>query len=484
MKAAYILRYVGMVLLLNAAFMLLAAGIAYFNGVDTGLAPLLLSFIITAVIGSFPLIFVPKDRHISSRDGYIIVIASWIASCLVGMLPYLIWGGEFSLINAWWESTSGFTTTGSTILNDVEALPRSLLFWRSSTHWIGGVGVVLFALVILPAIGRQKMTLSSVEISSLAKDNFRYNTKKILKIILYVYVGLTAAETVLLNVVGMDWFDAVNYSFSTMATGGFSTKNLSVMAYNNLGIEVVIMIFMFLAGIHLGLIYSSLRGGGRIHSTIWHNEVARYYLLSVLICGAIVSLYLFMDGIYPTFGQAVRYGLFQVVSYNSTTGFASADSAFWPPLTMLILIVLSIQCAMAGSTTGGVKADRVLLLIKAIKARVLKIQHPSAVMRIRLGGRTMDEQVVATAILMISFYILALVASTVVLTAFDFDLLTSFSASVASLGNVGPGFGQASNLANMDFLPVTCKLWLSGMMLFGRLELFGLIHLFMMRSWK
>ncbi|MEG0725897.1 MAG: potassium transporter TrkG, partial [Mucinivorans sp.] len=141
MKAAYILRYVGMVLLLNAAFMLLAAGIAYFNGVDTGLAPLLLSFIITAVIGSFPLIFVPKDRHISSRDGYIIVIASWIASCLVGMLPYLIWGGEFSLINAWWESTSGFTTTGSTILNDVEALPRSLLFWRSSTHWIGGVGV-------------------------------------------------------------------------------------------------------------------------------------------------------------------------------------------------------------------------------------------------------------------------------------------------------------------------------------------------------
>ncbi|MEG0601745.1 MAG: TrkH family potassium uptake protein [Mucinivorans sp.] len=484
MKAIYILRYVGMVLLLNAAFMLLAAVVAYFNGVDTGLAPLLLSFIITGVVGTFPLIFVPADQHISSRDGYIIVIASWIASCVVGMLPYLIWGGEFSLINAWWESTSGFTTTGSTILNDVEALPRSLLFWRSSTHWIGGVGVVLFALVVLPAIGRQKMTLSSVEISSLAKDNFRYNTKKILKIILYVYVGLTAAETVLLNVVGMDWFDAVNYSFSTMATGGFATRNLSVMAYNNLGVEVVIMIFMFLAGIHLGIIYSSLRGVSKIHSTIWHNQVARYYLMTILVSGAIVSLYLFFEGFYPTLGKAIRYGLFQVISYNTTTGFASANNAFWPPLTMLILMVLSVQCAMAGSTTGGIKADRVLILIKAIKARVLKIQHPSAVMRVKLNGRTMDDQMVSGAILLIAFYVLSLVVSTLVLSAFDIDLLTSFSASVASLGNVGPGFGQASNLANMNFLPVPCKLWLSVMMIFGRLELFGLIHLFMMRSWK
>lgn len=483
MKAAYIIRYVGIVLLLNAAFMFVSAIVALVNGFDTGFFPLLLSFLITAIVGSFPLIFVPKDKHISSKESYIIVIASWIASCLVGMLPYLIWGGEFSLINAWWESTSGFTTTGSTILNDVEALPHSLLFWRSSTHWIGGVGVVLFALVILPSIGRSKMTLSSVEISSLAKDNFRYNTKKILNIILFVYIGLTAAETLMLKLVGMNWFDAVNHAFSTMATGGFSTKNLSIMAFDSLSIEVVIMIFMFVAGIHLGLIYSSFKMG-KLNSNIWRNEVSRYYLISIIVCSIVVAVNLLVNSAYPDFATALRYSSFQVLSYNTATGFASTDAAFWPPFSMLLLMVLSIQCAMAGSTTGGIKADRALLMIKAIKLRVLKIQHPSAVMRIKLAGRTQDEQTVSAAILMIAFYLLALMVSTMVLTSYNLDLLTSFSASVASLGNVGPGFGQASNLACMDFLPVGCKVWLSIMMIFGRLELFGLIHLFMIRSWK
>lgn len=483
MKAAYIIRYVGMVLLLNAAFMFVSALIALFNGFDTGFFPLTLSLLITSIVGSFPLIFVPKDKHISSKEGYIIVIASWIASCFVGMLPYLIWGGEFSLINAWWESTSGFTTTGSTILNDVEALPRSLLFWRSSTHWIGGVGVVLFALVVLPSIGRQKMTLSSVELSSIAKDNFRFNTKKILKIILFVYVGLTAAETALLNIVGMDWFDAVNHAFSTMATGGFSTKNLSVMAFDSLAIEVVIMIFMALAGAHLGLIYSTFRGG-KLNSNIWRNDVSRYYFITLAVCSVIVALNLFWTHTYSEFGSSLRYSTFQVLSYSTTTGFASTNAAFWPPLSMLMLIVLSIQCAMAGSTSGGIKADRILLLIKAIKVRVLKLQHPSAVMRVKLGGRAQDEQTVSAAILLIAFYMLALVASTIILSAYNIDLLTAFSSSVASLGNVGPGFGEASNLSNMNFLPIGCKLWLSVMMIFGRLELFGLIHLFMMRSWK
>lgn len=484
MKTPYILRYVGMVLLLNAAFMAVSAVISYFNNFDTGFFPLVLSFLITAIVGSFPLIFVPKDRHISSKEGYLIVIASWLASCLFGMLPYLIWGGEFTLINAWWESASGYTTTGSTILQDVEALPRSLLFWRSSTHWIGGVGVVLFALVVLPAIGRQKMTLSSVEMSSMAKDNFRYNTKKIFKIILFVYIGLTAAETVLLNFVGMGWFDAINHSFSTMATGGFSTKNLSIMAFHNVWVEVVVAVFMCVAGLHFGLIFTSLFGAGKLHNTLWSNEVARYYLIGLLVCGVVVSLNLFLTDTYSSPLESLRYGLFQVVSYSSTTGFASINAVGWPALSMLVMMVLSIQCAMAGSTSGGAKADRVLLLLKAIRTKVLKMQHPSAVMRVKLSGRTQDEQVVAGAVLLLAFYLLALFVSTLFVSAFGFDLLTSFSASVASLGNVGPGFGLAGNMDNMDFLPVGCKVWLSVMMVFGRLELFGLIHLFAMRSWR
>lgn len=481
MKAANIIRYVGMVLLLDAVFMFISALIAFFNGMDTGFYPLMLSFIITAIVGMFPMIFVPKDYPITSRDGYIIVIASWIASCAMGMLPYLIWGGEFSLSSAWFESTSGFTTTGSTILQDVEALPRSLLFWRASTHWIGGVGVVLFALVVLPAVGRQKMTLSSVELSPLAKSNFKFNTKKILKIILFVYLMLTATEMVLLNLVGMDWFDAVAQSFSTVATGGFSTKNASIAGFNSLSIEIIIAVFMLFSGMHFGLIYATIRGRGL---SIWKSEVSRYYVIMLIVCSVLVAINLLVWDVYDNFGDSIRYSTFQALSYATTTGFATADTFGWPGFATLVLLFLSIQCAMAGSTSGGMKVDRVMLLFKAIRLRVLKLQHPSAVLRIKLAGHTQDDQAVSAAVLLVAFYMLVLLVSTAVMSLYGFDLLTSFSSSVASLGNVGPGFGQASSMSNMSFLPSTLKYWLSFVMIFGRLELFGLIHLFMMRSWK
>ncbi|MFI3287714.1 MAG: TrkH family potassium uptake protein [Rikenellaceae bacterium] len=481
MKTAYIIRYVGMALLCNAAFMFICAIVGMCYGFDTGTAPLLLSFIITSIIGIFPRIFVPSNKSITSRDGYLIVLTSWLASCLMGMLPYLIWGGEFNIVDAWFESTSGFTTTGATILNNIEALPHSLLMWRSLTHWIGGVGVVLFTLVVLPSIGRQKMTLSSAELSTIAKDNFRYNTKKILHIIFIVYVGLTAAEAIALRIAGMNWFDAVAHSFSTLATGGFSTKNLSIMAYDSLAIETVITIFMLLAGVHFGLIYNTIRGKGQ---SLWNNEVSRFYFLTMLIGGGLIALNLYTNDVYDSVGDSIRYGLFQTVSYGTTTGFASANSAFWPPFSMLFLIVVSIQCAMAGSTTGGIKSDRMLLLFKSIKHRILKIQHPNAVMTTRLGGRPQDIKTIQFALVLVVFYLLALFFSTVFLTFFDIDLLTAFTASVASIGNVGPGFGEISNLNNMDFFNPTVKIWLTIMMLFGRLELFGLIHLFTIRSWR
>lgn len=481
MKIDLVIRYIGEVLLLNAFFMLLSAFISLFNGFDTAFYPLILSFLITAILGVFPLIYVPSGRNLTSKEGYIIVIASWIMSCMVGMLPYLIWGGEFSLMNAWFESTSGYTTTGATILNDIEALPHGLLFWRASTHWIGGVGVVLFALVILPSIGQTKMTLSSVELSSLAKNNFRYTTKKILKIIILVYVGLTFVQTVALMVAGMDWFDSICHSFSTIATGGFSTKNLSIMYYDNIFIEIVIMIFMALAGLHFGLIYATVKGK---RNNLMSSEVARFYIIIMAVCAVAISASLYLNNTYQTIGQSFRYGLFQVISYCTTTGFASANDALWSPFAMLILIYLSIQCASAGSTAGGIKVDRVLLFIKAIKAKVLKLQHPNAVIRIKLGGMTQEDSTVNSAVLLISFYLLSLLVSTLLITIWGYDLLTSFTASVASLSNVGPGFGQVSNLSNMGFFPDAIKIWLSALMLFGRLELFGLIHLFLIRSWK
>lgn len=470
-----------MVLLINAVFMLISAIVGIFNGFDTGVAPLLLSFTITAITGSFPILFVPVERNMTSKDSYIIVLASWMASCVIGTLPYLMWGGEFTIIDALFESTSGYTTTGATILNDIEVLPRSILLWRASTHWIGGVGVVLFALVVVPSIGRQKLSLSSVELSSLAKDNFKYNTKKILKIVVGVYVGLTLAETIALVMVGMDWFDAVAHSFSTLATGGFSTKNLSIMAYNSFAIELVVMIFMLISGIHFGLIYASISGKG---VSIWKSDVARYYIMSMVLGGLLIAINLFVSGSFSNFWDALRHGYFQTISYGTTTGFASTDASYWPPFTLLLLLVFGIQCAMAGSTTGGVKSDRILLLFKAIKVQILKMQHPSAVLRVKLSGHAQDDKSVSAAIIFIGFYFLAIVVSTAFLTLFDIDLHTSFSATITSLGNVGPGFGGASNLDNMDFFNPVVKMWLSAMMLFGRLELFGLIHLFMMRSWR
>ena len=481
MKFGLIIRYVGLVMLLNAAFMLISAGVSFANGLDTGFYPLLLSFLITAIVGAFPLIFVPNEHNLSTKESYVVVTMSWVMSCLLGMLPYLIWGGEFSIANAWFESTSGFTTTGSTILSDIEALPDGLLFWRSSTHWIGGVGVILFALAILPSMGRTKISLSSAEMSMMAKDNFRYTTRKILQIILYVYVGLTLCETAVLKIVGMPWFDAVTNSFSTIATGGFCIKNNSIMAYGSATVEMIILFFMAVAGLHMGLIYATIRGK---RNNLFRSEVARFYVLSLTLCSMLVAGGLLLNHNCASFGEALRYASFQVVSYTTTTGFASVDDALWPPLAMLVMMYCTMQCAMAGSSTGGLKADRILLLFKSIRARILKLQHPNAVIRIKQNGVTQDDGAVNSAILLVVIYLLSALVGTLLLAAMNIDLLTGFTATIASLSNVGPGFGAVSNLSNYGVLPDTAKGLLSGLMLFGRLEFFGFIHIFMLRSWK
>lgn len=482
MRAHIVIRYVGFILLLNAAFMLVSAMISLFNGMDTDFFPLMFSFFMTAILGAFPLIFVPSYPHVTTKEGYMIVVSSWILSCLVGMMPYVLWGGEFTVMNSWFESASGFTTTGSTILNNIEAVPHGLLFWRSSTHWIGGIGVVLFALVILPAMGgKTKMTLSSVEMSTLAKDNFRYNTKKILKIIGVVYVGLTLLLAILLRIAGMTWFDAVNHSFSTIATGGFSTKNLSIMYFDSIYIEVILMVFMTAAALHMGLVYATMTGRS---NNLFKSEVARYYILSLLISGGAIALYLYATNYYGSLWLSLRYALFQIISLSSTTGFANCDTAFWAPFAVLILVFFTAQGASAGSTGGGIKADRMILFVKSIKARIVQQQHPNAVVRIKLNKVTQDLSVVNTAVLLIAFYLMLVLASSLVLTLMGMDLISSTTAVIASMSNVGPGFGEVSCLSNYDGLPSAAKFLLSWLMLIGRLEIFGFIHLFFIASWK
>lgn len=481
MRFHVVVRYVGMVMLLFAAFMLFSAGIAWWSGPDTSYYPLLLSALLTALLGAFPLIFVGRQEQITSKEGYCIVVGSWLVACIVGMFPYLMWGGEFSLINAWFESVSGLTTTGSSILTDIEALPRGLLFWRISSAWVGGIGVVMFALLILPSMGRSKKMLSNVELSAVSHDDYQYRTQRIVQILIFVYVGLTAISTLLLKVAGMNWFDALTHAMSASATCGFGTKNLSIAYFNSPLIEWILMGTMIMGGIHFGLIYATLIGS---RANIWRSEVTRTYFSFLLIGGLLIGLSLWMADVYPSLFTSLRYALFQFVALTTTSGFATADTNTWTSFAIIILIFGSIVCACAGSTSGGIKMNRLILAFKMLVARLKRQQHPNAIIRVRVDGVLQEYEVIHTAMLFIVTYFLLLLFGTLVNTLFGNDLLTGFSSAVACLGNVGPGFGEVGSMANYASQPAILKFSGTLLMLFGRLEIFGLVQLFFIKWWR
>ncbi|WP_304952843.1 TrkH family potassium uptake protein [uncultured Alistipes sp.] len=481
MRVDVVLRYIGMVMLFIAGFMLLSAGISWLNGMDSSFYPLLLAALLTMLLGAFPLIFVEKKVQLSNKEGFCIVVGSWLVACIVGTFPYLIWGGEFTLVNALFESVSGFTTTGATVLTDVEALPRGMQFWRISSTWIGGMGVVMFALVILPSMGRSKMTLSNVELSTLAKDNYRYRTQIIVRILLVVYVGLTLLSTVALKLAGMEWFEALCHGMSASATSGFSTHNASIAHYNSPLIDTILIIVMATAGIHFGLIYATVTGK---RNNIARSEVTRWYLGMSLSGGLVIAVSIYAAGLYPTFSASFRYGLFQFVSLVSTTGFATADTNLWTPLAVVILIFGSLVCGSAGSTSGGIKINRLVLAVKMMRARLKQQQHPNAVIRVRLDGVVQENEFLHTVMVFIVAYFILILAGTVFAALCGTDLTTAFTGSVAMLGNVGPGFGEVGSMNTYAELPGALKLFGSLLMLFGRLEIFGLIQLFFLKWWR
>ena len=480
MRFSVILRYVGAVMLCLSALMAVSAGISFVSN-DSGFYPLLLSSLLTLLLGGFPMIFVSKSDNITTKEGFVIVVGSWVLSCVVGMFPYLIWGGEFSLINAWFESVSGFTTTGASILTNIEALPQGLLFWRSATCWIGGVGVVMFALLVLPSLGTNKMALSGIELSSLAKDNYRYRTQMVVRILLTIYIGLTVVTTLLLKVSGMRWFDALNHSMSACATGGFSTKNASIGFYDSALIEWILIVAMFLSSLHFGLIYSTFM---RKANNIFRSEVVRVYAGIIVGATMLIGASLYFSDIYPDYLEAMRKSVFQVVSIITTTGFATANTNLWTPFAIVILIMLSIVCGCAGSTSGGAKVDRILLYFKVLVARLRGQQHPNAIIRIRLDGIMQEDRQVNTVTLFLTTYFMLIIFGTLSSSLFGLDLLTAFSSSVAFLGNVGPGFGEVGSLDNYAAMPSVLKVQGSILMLMGRLEIFGFIQFLFIRLWR
>jgi len=426
------------------------------------------------------LVFVPAVYDLNDKEGYVIVVFSWILSCMIGMLPYLLYGGEFNFTNAWFESVSGYTTTGSTILNNVEALPQGILFWRASTHWLGGIGIVIFALVIIPAIGNIKLTLYKSEMSSLATGNFQFRAKTALRIVVYVYLGLTLAETLILWGLGMDLFDAVCHSFATIATGGFSTKNLSIAYFNSVPIELVIQFFMILAGMHFGILFLAFTGK---QLNIFKFSVVRYYLLGLIIATSLVALNIHGSH-FKNWDESFRYASFAVTALSTTTGFANCDTSVWPHFSILLLVFMMLQCACAGSTAGGIKVDRMVIFFKSFQRQIKHLLHPNAIIPVKIDKMIIKDDLIEKVVIFILAYLMIVFLSGLALTYMNLDAMTAFTASVTCMGNIGWGFGQVGSMHHFVSIPDAGKWLLTLNMLLGRLEIFGLIMLFLLKFWK
>ena len=449
--------------------MLLSAVVAAIYGFDSSFSPLLLSAMITGMFGLFPLVFVKRSRDINTREGLAILLLAWLLSCIFGMLPYVLWGGEFSLVNAWFESASGITTTGATCLQDIEALPHGLLFWRSSSHYIGGLGVVVFIMMILPSFGSVRFRMSVLDVS---RENYHYVSNKYVRVIVSVYAGITVLSFVSLLLAGMPVFDAVNHALSVTATGGFSTRNASIAAFDSPLIEGILVFFMIVATLHFGLIYASFASRS---IKVLRNPVTKFYLLTILIAVVAVTLDLYFSGTVSDFVQALRKSAFEVVATISTTGFAIADTNGWPVFTTLILILVAIQCGCSGSTTSGLRSDRVLILFQACRAQILKLAHPNAVVHVKTGNTIIERELVESVTTFTILYLFFTFVGSLIYSFFGFDLLESIGVSVAMMSNVGPAFGSVGTMSNFAAVPALAKVIMGFQMIVGRLGIVSIL---------
>lgn len=462
-------RYVGLALLVSALFMFLSVGVSLIDGMDSGFAPLLISGIITLIVGSFPFIFVRKTPSISLQDGYLIIVLSWMLSFIFGMLPYVMYGGEFSVVNAWFESVSGYTASGATILQDIEALPRSILFFRSGTHLIGGLGVVVFLLLVIPEASPFRLKLTNLELSSLSREGYRFRSSRTVHVIVSVFFGLMLAETIALLIAGMPFFDAINHAFSTVATGGFSIKNASIGYYNSTAINIIIMVFMTISAMHFGIIFSVL--ATRSLRPL-RNPVAKYYLSCIVVLSLLMTYSLKLQGGYESWSKAFMDGFFHTISYITTTGFAIEDTSNIPVLAAAVLMLAGFQCACSGSTTGGLKADRIYLTFRAVSRQIKKSLHPTQVTQVEVGGTFLRDEAVLPVMTYIVLYILIIIVSMLLLVIIGVDTTEAFSGSLASVGNVGPGLKSIGTAGNYSMQPVLAKVIYSLDMILGRLEIY------------
>jgi trk system potassium uptake protein TrkH len=421
-----------------------------------------------------------KAETIHQREGMAIVAIGWTAVGLFGALPFYLGDECFSFTDAVFESVSGFTTTGASILTNIEAVSKGLLFWRSFIQWLGGMGIIVLSVAILPFLGVGGMQLYKAEVPSPIPDKLKPRIRDTAMILWKVYALISLAQVILLMIGGMDLYDSLCHTFTTMPTGGFSTKNASVAHYNSVYFDWVFIFFMVLAGINFSLHYQLLRGKPL---AFWQDSECRFFMGAVILLTLVVSLDVF-GSVYKTVGEAVRYGAFQVVSIVTTTGYATADYEQWPAMSQLILLLCMFLGASAGSTGGGMKCLRIMLCFKYCYKELFSLIHPHAVTRVKIGGKVVSDDVMRSVLGFLALYIGLFALSAVLLAGLGVDFVTSFSAIAATIGNIGPGFGMVGPVENYAQIPELGKWLLIWCMLLGRLEIYTMIILVVPEFWR
>lgn len=481
MRWSFILNIIGMLILFLGICMIfpLFFGLYY---KDQGILPMMKSMVITIASGATLIICFRgvKVPYISHREGMAIVAIGWTAIGFFGAFPFYLGPEVETFVDAFFESVSGFTTTGSSILTDIEAVSKGLLFWRSFIQWLGGMGIIVLSVAILPFLGVGGMQLYKAEVPSPVPDKLKPRIRDTAKVLWKVYALFSLLQVFFLLVGGMDLYDALCHAFTTMPTGGFSTKNASIAHYNSIYIDSVIIFFMLVAGINFSLHYQFLRGKPL---AFWRDSECRFFIGAVILLIVVVTFNVY-GSVYETIGRAFRYSAFQVVSIVTTTGYATADYELWPAMSQVILILCMFLGASAGSTGGGMKCLRVMLYLKYCYKELFLLIHPRAIKHIKIGGVSVPEDVVRSVLGFMGLYVGLFAFSTVLIAAMGVDFITSLASVAATLGNIGPGLGMVGPVDNFALIPNLGKWVLIWCMLLGRLEIYTIIILFVPEFWR
>ncbi len=469
----------GIIMLIEAALMLLPSAVALIYGESA--VPFLIAIAIMAIIALPFVIKKPKNTRIYAKDGLICVGAAWVILSAFGALPFVFSGAIPNYIDAFFETVSGFTTTGSTILREIESLPKGILFWRSFTHWVGGMGVLVFMLAILPSDNGRAMYLMRAEVPGITKDKLVPKMRQSAMILYGIYVVLTVIQVICLLCTGMPLYDSLVNSFATAGTGGFSVKNASIGAYGNPAAEWIIGVFMLLFGVNFNIYFLMLV---KRFKDALKSEELRAYLIICAVATAVIGANIFTSIKGLGIGDSIRHAFFQVTTIISTTGFSSMDFNLWPSLSKTVLILLMLTGACAGSTAGGLKLSRVLVAIKNVFRSIKRMVSPRSVSVIRLEGDVLPEHTVHAAQNHITIYAAILIITTLLISVDGFGFETNFTATLACISNVGPGFGAVGPMGNFADYSYFSKILLSLVMLAGRLEFMPILVLFSPSAWK